>query len=235
MIDWTLPQFCIDCGHELRKSKSAPDRRRPHYAKGRCSSCYYLHKSPNSTRRYDWSKPRYCAGCKKQMRPNSQRSDGTTVKHFSRGVCENCHEKSKRVGNGSKPITSLIYDETGQVCKYCHRHQPFSSFPTANHNPTGRRSKCTSCQRLWDAYRLTYADYADMLANQDGKCAGCSTVTTLYVDHDHACCPTERTCGRCVRGLLCVSCNTGLGKLKDSIKVLSSLIDYLETHQQKVS
>lgn len=29
-----------------------------------------------------------------------------------------------------------------------------------------------------------------------------------YVDHDHACCAGSRSCGKCVRGIVCVSCNT---------------------------
>jgi hypothetical protein len=64
--------------------------------------------------------------------------------------------------------------------------------------------------------------YKKTLAEQGGHCALCNTVPEgrrFQVDHDHKCCPTERngnrrTCGECVRGLLCEFCNTRLGHLE---------------------
>jgi hypothetical protein len=65
-----------------------------------------------------------------------------------------------------------------------------------------------------------------MLAAQGGLCAICQRAETklqpqtglphrLAVDHDHTCCPGQLTsCGRCVRGLLCASCNLSLGALE---------------------
>src|SRR4029077_2130187 len=33
----------------------------------------------------------------------------------------------------------------------------------------------------------------------------------LAVDHDHNCCPGAHSCGKCIRGILCGTCNSALG------------------------
>lgn len=83
-------------------------------------------------------------------------------------------------------------------------------------------------------YGLTEEDYFDLLFLQDEKCAICGTTEPGYgnyifsVDHNHKCCIGDFTCGRCIRGLLCTSCNLGLSKFKDDIEILRSAIRYLE-------
>lgn len=77
-------------------------------------------------------------------------------------------------------------------------------------------------------FSISLEDYDRMLTAQGGVCAICKQpethkrngkVKALAVDHDH------RT-GK-IRGLLCADCNTGIGKLKDSIDVLTSAVQYL--------
>lgn len=79
-------------------------------------------------------------------------------------------------------------------------------------------------------YNLTPAQYADLLAGQNGVCAICSQPETyidartgeprrLAVDHDHA--------TGTVRGLLCGRCNRALGQFNDSIDVVQRAADYL--------
>lgn len=71
-------------------------------------------------------------------------------------------------------------------------------------------------------HSLSLADYESLLAVSDG-CAICGTVPVppkvLRIDHDHQ-------TGR-VRGLLCDTCNCGIGHLKDDKKNLASAIQYL--------
>lgn len=92
---------------------------------------------------------------------------------------------------------------------------------------------------LWYQHGLSNEDYADMLAGQGGRCAGCHRAPPvagkdLHVDHDHrvGCHPTGgRSCPTCRRGLLCAECNMALGLLHDRIEVLHRLADYLEKYQ----
>ena len=36
----------------------------------------------------------------------------------------------------------------------------------------------------------------------------------LHIDHDHSCCPGQTSCGKCVRGAMCIPHNVLLGKLE---------------------
>jgi hypothetical protein len=76
-------------------------------------------------------------------------------------------------------------------------------------------------------YRRTYGVSADefdaMLEAQGGRCAICKEMperlASMHVDHDHA-------TGE-VRGLLCLNCNQGIGKLKDDASLLLRAAFYL--------
>lgn len=78
-------------------------------------------------------------------------------------------------------------------------------------------------------YKIGLAEYNRQLEKQNGVCAICKGTWSkvLVVDHDHDCCPEEKTCGNCLRALLCGSCNAGLGWFKHNTNILNNAIKYL--------
>jgi recombination endonuclease VII len=71
----------------------------------------------------------------------------------------------------------------------------------------------------WSRYGITSQQFDRLLELQRYACAMCDEPfrenTLICVDHDHECCPGERrSCGKCVRGLLCLSCNAALGHIE---------------------
>lgn len=85
-------------------------------------------------------------------------------------------------------------------------------------------------------YGLTRADYQGMFARQDGRCAICLQLPSarrLAVDHDHACCPANGSCGECVRGLLCAGCNVNLGVFEGGFVPLA--VEYLQAYENRKS
>lgn len=88
-------------------------------------------------------------------------------------------------------------------------------------------------RRLMRRYGLTVEQHDALLKKQGGVCAICRQPDTekkgnLVVDHDHQCCPKkDRSCGKCVRGLLCHKCNQAIGCLSDDVPTILRAADYL--------
>ena len=95
----------------------------------------------------------------------------------------------------------------------------------------GRRQRDSELKRLYGP-DFGLEQLRALEEAQNGLCAVCAGTETssrdglvlpLAVDHDH------RPGGK-VRGLLCQSCNTGLGKFKDDPEILAKAIAYLAKH-----
>lgn len=88
-------------------------------------------------------------------------------------------------------------------------------------------------RRLATVYNITPDEYERILDVQGGRCAICVRASgvrkKLSVDHDHACCDGSTSCGNCVRGLLCSTCNKMLGHLRDDPEAFERAADYLRS------
>lgn len=109
-------------------------------------------------------------------------------------------------------------------CKPCSRARS-SAYYAAN------RDKQKAAHREWvannrervaahkakSAYGIPADEYEQLM--REGKCAICGRTERLRIDHCHV---STR-----VRGVLCDSCNKGLGFFKDDVARMQAAIDYL--------
>ena len=161
-------------------------------------------------RRRDWSEPCSVDGCSRSQ--------------LHRGLCKP-HLRRFKEGDISRPVRA--WNGAPRVCQApgCDAFRVKS----ASYCPVHART-------LW-AYGLTPEAYDALLEAQGGCCAICGSPDPRNgaqlrwaVDHDHACCPGSKTCGKCVRGLLCHPCNHGLGKFGDNASVLRAAAAYLDRY-----
>lgn len=165
--------------------------------------------------------------------------------HEAQGMCSG-HRSQVRLGkplSELKPMgerrprgSSIERDDGGRkFCGTCEMWRPEDAFTTEPRRPDGLAPRCKQCiadEGRFRNYRITPAQYAELLQAQGGTCALCPVAgepgSPLAVDHDHQCCPSYPTCGTCVRGLLCRLCNTGLGALGDSPERLRKAASYVQ-------
>lgn len=130
-----------------------------------------------------------------------------------------------------------------KLCSVCGDFKPLDEFYRKAAGAGGRGGQCKACSRalrngpatrdrhLRTSYGITLAQYELMLGIQRGVCAICgqpegllggrrgTATLSLAVDHDHA-------TGQ-VRGLLCSSCNQGLGMFKHKASLLEAALRYV--------
>lgn len=130
--------------------------------------------------------------------------------------------------------------ETAQTkrCPKCKQDDlPLDAFALRTGHGDGRQGYCRQCNtlyargwialnrdkiavnKLWTTYRLRPYDIARLLETQHGCCALCLEPFDVdrpwQPDHDHRCCPSQTSCGLCIRGLLHGHCNRLVGWIEN--------------------
>ena len=137
-----------------------------------------------------------------------------------------------------------------KTCKKCRMVKDISEYHKNKVTSDGLHTYCKTCRNVKDKrisryaglsnkeanrqrqifhkYGLTIAEYNSMLAS---GCGACGDVATT-IDHDHSCCPTVRTCGKCIRGVLCHKCNLLEGKLSTNKDRVIAIVNYLAKYDK---
>jgi hypothetical protein len=139
--------------------------------------------------------------------------------------CKNGHEFSLE-------NTRLCYHKEGvrRVCRACN----IENGKNWRIGKTDKRDPMYVWARnLRNTYNITPTQWQIMYDLQVGVCAICENPeisSRLHVDHNHSCCAGSKSCGKCIRGLVCSSCNNGLGRFKDNPALLRNAANYLERY-----
>lgn len=126
--------------------------------------------------------------------------------------------------------------EGNKLCVKCLEWKPEEEYFKNPSTGDGLFAQCKGCLHDRRSLRKYGVVKKDLVDKQNGLCAICKSEDIQgkrgHIDHDHNCCPGVNTCGRCVRGVLCVRCNHGLGHFYDQPDVLRAAAAYVERFRE---
>lgn len=140
----------------------------------------------------------YCQACRSRIKLNKTRlRHGDYFNNEIEKWCFRCKTVKPRVefhNNGGSN------DGIARACKLCV-------------NETSKKY-----EKPYKRHSIKLEDFEKMISNQNNSCLICKRIFTeelkIVIDHDHNCCNSNRSCGRCIRGLLCSHCNKIEGFLR---------------------
>jgi hypothetical protein len=117
-----------------------------------------------------------------------------------------------------------------KICYRCRQEKSLSEFHKDISSKDGIDNLCKECSSikgrdylLKKKYNITFSEKEDMINHQNNKCAICNK---LFLDILDCCVDHSHKTGK-IRGILCRSCNRGIGYLKDNPAVCDMASIYL--------
>ena len=163
-------------------------------------------------------------------------------------ICKIVHKDGTIEGCGlEKALSEFQYrKENGKhrsLCNLClseyrkKRYSPeyWSAYNIKNKKRVNNSSRKNSHRNILEKKGLTEQEISDMYDKQNGKCAICEIAIQKWGEgknKDKACIDHNHQTNK-IRGLLCASCNLGIGELKEDTKILENAIKYLKEHEEK--
>lgn len=140
--------------------------------------------------------------------------------HLAKGYCGGHYSQLSR-GGELKPLRKIGLYEFCTVSSCSEKH--------------AAKGYCKKHWKVYNRYNIDPEIIEQKLIEQNNVCAickmECKSGVNLSIDHDHTCCPDKGTsCGKCIRGLLCYTCNMGIGFLQDRKDLMYSSIEYLNLY-----
>jgi hypothetical protein len=114
------------------------------------------------------------------------------------------------------------------TCKRCHTDYVLSYYDSKPDKKAAKNKMNSVYSGNWKKHGISKEQYIEMLSKYNGKCYSCKDREAVSIDHDHGCCDRSRSCGKCIRGILCNQCNTALGLLQDNKEKIKGLLEYLK-------
>jgi len=175
--------------------------------------------------------------------------NGTKLEKYSVGIIESKDKKESKINfiwfKEAIIVSNSDYEifdplKTGdlylkKVCNVCHRLLDTKTF-SKNQNGKGdrpiRRPSCEDCRKIIDGINASPNERKEWEKNKPEleffSCPICHKITIpgltskIVLDHSHK--------DGHIRGWICDSCNTGIGRFKDDIVLLENAIKFLKTN-----
>lgn len=167
-------------------------------------------------------------------------SDGSGVStNRSTKTCTRCKQSLPRAAYSTDRSRSDGLQATCNPCRSDHDQHRLAADPEYAKRTRANRTQWVKQRRLSDPlytrrvrHNLSQSAYEEKMIKQNFSCAICcdrfKDIAGVRIDHSHACCPRQGSCGKCVRGILCQPCNVLLGASRENPETLRSAIKYLE-------
>ena len=113
-------------------------------------------------------------------------------------------------------------------CTHCYHLLPFDKFYTRT-DTGGLKSRCKTCECLFSRarnYKITLDKAQSLMDSTICHCCNKEILDkrSTYIDHCHE---TNK-----IRGILCMSCNSGIWFLGDNLEGVLKAVEYLTNNKQ---
>ncbi|QKW05629.1 endonuclease VII domain-containing protein [Streptomyces sp. NA04227] len=170
-----------------------------------------------------------CSRCGRFL-PRTEFASNRAMRDGLQAYCRKCsaeYYRQRQEAQGRSVRVKVPVPRGFKRCPQCEQVKPHAEWERNRTSSDGWASYCRECRAhrnrvsyFQRKYGLSPAQLDSLIEQQQGLCCICCDAPAEHVDHCHE-------TGR-VRGVLCFSCNAGLGQFKDRPDNLRRAAAYLE-------